>query len=360
MTMLDAQSAPPSSRFSPRRLLPIVASQQAALLVLIAIQIVIFSFTGNNFLSSDAAFDIVRQGLEVGLLAIALTPVIVTGGIDLSVGSLMGLSAVILGKLWRDAHWPMAAAIAGTLALGLAAGFVNGSLITRLRIPPLIVTLGTFSLFRGLAEGITHGADNFTGLPESFTTLGQGTFWGGIPKQLPILVIVAIVFWILLHRSIIGRQLTAIGFTPAGARYAGIAVERRLMLAYILCGLISSLAAVIYVAHNGQAKADAGTNYELSAIAAVVLGGTSIFGGRGSIIGTLLGWLAIAILQQGLRLSDGPTELVGILTGGLLILAIVLNQRLAAFAGKRRASIIPQAARPDRRDESRPTQASPL
>jgi rhamnose transport system permease protein len=345
MTQLDYQPAPAPSRFSPRKLLPVVASQQAALVLLIAAQILIFSFTGNNFLSRADAFDIVRQGLEVGLLAIALTPVIVTGGIDLSVGSLMGLSAVILGKLWRDAHLPMGAAIAGTLALGLAAGFVNGSLITRLRIPPLIVTLGTFSLFRGLAEGITRGADNFTGLPESFTNLGQGSFWGDIPEQLPVLVIIAIAFWVLLHRSVIGRQLTAIGFTPAGARYAGIAVERRLMLAYVLCGLISSLAAVIYVAHNGQAKADAGTNYELSAIAAVVLGGTSIFGGRGSIIGTILGWLAIAILQQGLRLSDDPTELVGILTGGLLILAIILNQRLAALAGRKRAAIIPIATR---------------
>jgi len=257
----------------------------------------------------------------------------------------MGLSAIVLGKLWRDGHWPIGAAIAGTLVLGLAAGFVNGTLITRLRIPPLIVTLGTFSLFRGLAEGITHGADNFTGLPDSFISLGQGTFWGGIPTQLPILVIVAIDFWILLNRSVIGRQLTAIGFTPAGARYAGIAVERRLMLAYVLCGLVSSLAAVIYVAHNGQAKADSGTNYELYAIAAVVLGGTSIFGGRGSIIGTILGWLAIAILQLGLILSDGPTELVGILTGVLLILAIILNQRFAALAGRKRAAIIPAAAR---------------
>jgi len=316
-----------------------LASQQVVLAVLIVAEVIIFSVTGTNFFSANNAFETSRASLEVGLLAIALTPVIVTGGIDLSVGSLMGLAAIVLGKLWRDAGWPMPAAVAGTLGVGALAGLLNGLIVTRLRIPPLIVTLGTFSLFRGLAEGITRAVDNFTGFPDAFTYVGQGYFFQTIPAQLPILVAVAAVFWTLLHRTTIGRALVAIGFAPEGARHAGIPVERRVTLTYVLSGLVASLAAIVYVAHWGQAKADAGTGYELLAITAVVLGGTSIFGGRGSVIGTVLGWLAIVVLQQGLTLSDWPKELAGILTGVLLIGAIIVNQLLVRLAAGRRRTL---------------------
>ena len=144
---------------------------------------------------------------------------------------------------------------------------------------------------------------------------------------MPIFVLVAIAFWLLLHRMTVGRGLVAIGFSEGGARFAGLRVQRLLMLAYILSGLVASLAAIVYVAHLGQAKADAGTGYELAAITAVVLGGTSIFGGRGSIPGTLLGLLAIAVLQNGLRLADLPSELAGVLTGTLLLVAIGLDRQ---------------------------------
>src|SRR5947209_15618096 len=237
----------------------------------------------------------------------------------------MGLSAVVFGALWRDAGLPIAAAAALTLVLGALAGSLNGLLITWGRIPPLIVTLGSFSLFRGLAEGLTGGVDNYTNLPSSFLFLGQGYLLDEIPTQLPVFAAVAVAFWVLLHRSTIGRGLVAVGFTPDGARHAGLPVGRLVGLAYLLSGMVSSLAAIIYVAHLGQAKADAGTGYELLAITAVVLGGTSIFGGRGSVHGTLLGLFAIAVLQNGLRLADLPAELAGVLTGTLLLAAIGLD-----------------------------------
>jgi rhamnose transport system permease protein len=262
----------------------------------------------------------------VGLLALALTPIIVTGGIDLSVSSMMGLAAVAFGWLWRDAGWPLALAAVAALMLGLAGGTLNGMLIARLRIPPLIVTLGTFSLFRGLAEGMTGGVDNFTGFPAQFLFLGQGYLWGAVPPQLIIFASVIIAYWLLLHRTTIGRSLYAIGFSADGARYAGLPVTRRLLLVYVLSGVAASLAAVIYVAHLGQAKSDAGTGYELMAIAAVVLGGTSIFGGRGTIHGTVFGLLAIVVLQNGLRLSALPTELAGVLTGALLVVTIIIDR----------------------------------
>ncbi len=299
---------------------------QAILAVILVLEIGVFSAIGTNFASLANGFEVLRLCVEIGLLALALTPVITSGGIDLSVGSLMGLSAVVFGKLWRDGGLPIGVAAALALGLGAAGGFTNGLLITRGRIPPLIVTLGSFSLYRGLAEGITGGVDNFTQFPERFLYLGQGYLLGGIPAQLPIFVLVAAAFWLLLHRMTVGRGLVAIGYSEGGARYAGLPVERLLLLAYILSGSVASLAAIIYVAHLGQAKADAGTGYELAAITAVVLGGTSIFGGRGSIPGTLLGLLAIAVLQNGLRLADLPAELAGVLTGTLLLVAIGLDR----------------------------------
>jgi rhamnose transport system permease protein len=197
--------------------------------------------------------------------------------------------------------------------------------VTRLRLPPLIVTLGSLSLFRGLAKGLTGGTETYTGFPDSFLALGQGYFVG-VPVQFPILVVVAIGYWLFLHRTIYGRAVFAIGFSPEGARHAGIPVERRVFVLYLLSGLSSALAGVVYVAHLGQAKADAGTGYELAAITAVVLGGTSIFGGRGSIVGTVLGLLVIAVLDNGLLLADLPRELAGALTGVLLLATIALDR----------------------------------
>ena len=307
------------------------------LAVLLALEIAIFSAIGTNFLSVGNAFEILRLSVEIGLLAVALTPVITSGGIDLSVGSLMGLAAVVFGKLWRDGGLPLSAAAVLTLVAGALAGSVNGLLITRGRIPALIVTLGSFSLYRGLAEGLTGGVDNFTHFPERFLFLGQGYALGHIPTQVPIFVAVAGGFWVLLHRTTFGRGLVAIGFSPEGARHAGLPVDRLVGLVYTLSGLVASLAAVIYVAHLGQAKADAGTGYELAAITAVVLGGTSIFGGRGSLPGTLLGLFAIAVLQNGLRLADLPAELAGVLTGTLLLVAIGLEGRKSPGRARARA-----------------------
>ncbi|MBI3855428.1 MAG: ABC transporter permease [Planctomycetes bacterium] len=317
----------------------ILLSHEGVLMLLIVAEHVVFGILGRNFWSPQNSSEMIRLSAEIGLLAITMTPVIVTGGIDLSVGSLMGLSAVLFGKMWRDGHLPLGVSAAATLGIGAAAGLLNAGLITRLRIPPLIVTLGSFSLFRGLAEGVTSATDNFTNFPDRFLFLGQGFFLGHLPAQLPVFAAAALGFWLLLHRTTLGRSLFAIGFSPEGARHAGIPVERRLSLVYLLSGFTASLAAIVYVSHNGQAKADAGTGYELRAITAVVLGGTSIFGGRGKVLGTLLGLWAIVVLQQGLLLSDGPAELAGILVGVLLITAIAANQLVDRLAARRKGEL---------------------
>ena len=301
-------------------------NREWALLLVLAFEIIIFSITGQNFLSSSNGFELVRTGVELGLLALALTPIIITGGIDLSVGSMLGLSAVIFGMLWRDFGFPVVVAALAAMLVGILGGALNAAFIARLGLPPLIVTLGTFSLFRGLAEGITGGVDNYSGFPSSFLYLGQGYLFGFIPPQTFVLVAAIAVYWLLLHRSIIGRSLYAIGFSAEGSSYAGLPVKKWTGLAYVMAGLLSSIAAIIYVAHLGQAKADAGTGYELAAITAVVLGGTSIFGGRGTVTGTFLGLAAIVVLQNGLRLSALPAELTGILTGVLLLVTIAIDR----------------------------------
>jgi rhamnose transport system substrate-binding protein len=294
------------------------------LLALVA-EIGIFAGVAQNFLTTANFLEVLRLSVELGLLALALTPVIITGGIDLSVGSMMGLCAVVFGALVMDWHWPIPAAAVATLLVGCVGGALNGVLIAEYKIPPLIVTLGSFSAFRGIAEGITHGAVNYSGFPKSFLFLGQGYLFG-IPAQLPVLLIALAGYALLLHRSVIGRALYAIGFAGSGARYAGIAVARRIGLVYFLSGLAASVAAIIYVAHLGQAKSDAGTGYELDAITAVVLGGASVAGGRGTILGTVLGLFSISILQNGLHLAALPSELTGILTGVVLVLTIALDR----------------------------------
>jgi rhamnose transport system permease protein len=305
--------------------LPNRRSEWILLFALIA-EIVVFSGIGQNFFTQENFFEVIRFSVELGLLAVAMTPVIITGGIDLSVGSMMGLAAVIFGSASRDAHLPIAAAAALALLTGCAGGALNAVLISRLNLPPLIVTLGTFSMYRGIAEGITRGAVNYTDFPQSFLYLGQGYLFGIIPVQVLIFVAAIVFYAILLHRSVIGRALYAIGFGAPGARYAGIPVAKRISLVYLLSGIVSSLAGIIYVAHLGQAKSSAGDGYELDAITAVVLGGASVFGGRGTLWGSLFGLFFLSVLQNGLHLAALPSELTGVLTGVLLVLIIGLDR----------------------------------
>ena len=214
---------------------------------------------------------------EVALVALPMTFIIITGGIDLSVGSIMGLTAILLGVFWQNVGLPLPAAIALALVASAAAGFFNGLLITRLRVPPLIMTLATLALYRGLAEGISQ-ARSVRGYPEWFFVLGQGEVLG-VPTQLWILAIAIVIFWVVLARTTFGRSLYAIGYNETAARYSAIRVDRIKLIIYTLSGLMSGLAGWIFVSRVSTTRSDMGTGLELDVIAAVVLGGTSIFGG---------------------------------------------------------------------------------
>ncbi len=348
-TVASASNSPTSAR---RNWRAILLSHEMLLLYVLIAEWLFFYWAGTTtnrrgmvvgFGTIDRQFDILRHSCEIGLLALALTPIIITAGIDLSVASLLGLCAILFGKLWHDGGLSIPVAAGLTLVLGGIGGWLNAALITALRLPPLIVTLGTFSLFRGLAEAITHGAITYTDFPASFLFLGQERILG-LPSQAWLFIAVAIVIWVMVHRTTLGRSFRAIGFSPEGARYAGLPVNGRVSLVYIVAGVIAALAAIIYTARLGQAKADAGMGYELFAITAVVLGGTSIFGGTGSVHGTLLGVAAIAVLKSGLASlpivmrMNAAEEMSGLLTGALLLLALtgsVLPKMLSSLRPRR-------------------------
>lgn len=301
---------------------PRLSANEWALLAALVVECLLFAISAPSFATAGNFFEVLRFSVELGLLAVALTPVLVTGGIDLSVGSTVGMTAVLFGMLTRTAHVSTLPAVLLALGVGALAGGLNALLIAGLRLPPLIVTLGTFSLYRGIAEGLTHGAVSFTGFGPGFLWLGQGYLLRAVPVQVPLFLLMAAAYYVLLQRSVIGRALYAIGFNAEGARYAGLPVRQRLLLVYVLSGVVSALAAVIYVAHLGLAKSDLGTGFELQAIAAAVLGGTSVFGGRGTIFGSLLGLFFLSVLGNGLHLMALPSELTGVLTGVLLLLIV--------------------------------------
>lgn len=325
----------------------ILFRHETILLLVVMIEAVLFGAFARNFSTPENLSNIARHSAEIGLLALALLPVILTGGIDLSVGSLLGLCAVLFGVFTEDWRMPWIGAAALTLATGALAGACNGALITLLKLPPLIVTLGTFSLFRGLAEAITRGTRTFRSFDPEFLALGDQRVLG-FPMQAAVLLGVAGVIALLVHATVIGRSWRAIGFSAEGARYAGLPVRRRVSLAYVQAGVIAALAALLFVARLEQARADAGTGYELAAITAVVLGGASIFGGIGTVPGTLLGIVAIAILSNGIAripavLKAGiGGELGNLLTGALLLVALVATA-LTKSLSERRART--QAAR---------------
>jgi rhamnose transport system permease protein len=297
-------------------------------------EIFLFSLIAPRFLVWTNLIEVLRFSVELGLLSVALTPVLITGGIDLSVGSTLGLTTVAVGVAWSEYHLSVAGLVLVGLLVGCLCGALNAFFVATLRRPALIVTLGTFTLYRGIAEGITHGAASYTGYPASFLFLGQGYFWKVVPVQLPILIAIAIFYYVLLHRSIVGRGLYAIGLNTPGALHAGIPVRNYLLLIYVLAGVVSALAGIILVAHLGLAKADLGTGYELGAITAVVLGGTSVFGGRGTLLGGLFGLFFLSVLQNGMHLLALPSELTGVFTG-VLLLGVVGFEQLQAMRSHR-------------------------
>ncbi len=262
---------------------------------------------------------------ELALLALPMTLIVITAGIDLSIGSTMALCAVVLG-LAHEIHVPIGLSAALAILTGLAAGVLNGIFVAYVKVHPLIVTLATLSAYRGIAEGISLGRP-ISGFPENFAWVGQGNICG-LPMPGIIFAVAVIAFSLLLERSVIGHALYAMGHNEIASRYSGLPVNRIKLLIYSLSGTISGLAAVLFVARRNTAKADIGTGMELDVITAVVLGGTSIFGGRGRIIGTLLGVLLMHETREFVSWRWNNDELISLVVGVLMIAAVLVNSVL--------------------------------
>ena len=303
-----------------RRLL---ISQEGVLFVIMLVSVLFLATRTDKFLTVDNLLQQGRFMTEVGLIAIPMTYIIITGGIDLSVGSILGLTAIVLGWTWQELGFPLELAIITGILSGTVAGFVNGLFIVRVGVPPLIMTLATLALYRGLAEGISE-ARSARGYPEWFFKLGQGELLG-IPTQLWLLIIAVIIFAIILARTRLGRALYAIGNNELGARFSGLTVNRHLLLIYTFSGFMSAVAGYIFVSRVSTTRSDMGTGIELDVIAAVVLGGTSIFGGTGSVPGTIIGVVLIQLLKNGLVLTGVTSDATIVVIGSVLIFAILVN-----------------------------------
>lgn len=301
-------------------------NNEFALIGILAVEVMAFALFAPNFMTAGNFFEITRLAVTYGLVAAGMTMVMKSGGIDLSAGSTMAMAAVATGVLWNNAGLNIWVAAGGGLVISAACGWINGYVITRLKIVPLIATLGTMSLYRGIADAVTRGYTTYTGFDTSFLSLGQGYLGGVVPAQLPLFIAVMIPLWFIMHRMRFGRHVEAAGYGEEGARYAGIDTRRVLLRVYVIAGTLSGLAALIFIAKNGQAKSDAGTGYELMAIAMAVLGGTATTGGRGTLHGTMLGLLVIVVLQNGLRLCGQSTDIANILIGLILLGAILLDR----------------------------------
>ena len=291
--------------------------------VLLIVALIVLALQSDAFFTAGNLLNQGRLMAEVGLVALAMTFVIVTGGIDLSVGSILGLVAILLGVFWQKLGIPLPFAMILGILVGGVAGLVNGIIITRFGVPPLIATLATLALYRGLAEGISQ-ARSVRGYPDWFFTLGQGEFLG-VPVQLWIFAGLAVVAAVILGLSTFGRATYAIGSNAIAARFSGLSVDRTLLLIYTASGLVAGLAAVIFVSRVSTTRSDMGTGLELDVITAVVLGGTSIFGGRGTIIGTLLGLVLMQALKNGLALAGVKGDGTIVVIGAVLIGTILLS-----------------------------------
>jgi len=262
------------------------------------------------------------------LMALPMTLIIITGEIDLSVASTLGLSAVVTGLLVHDHHWSVPAAGAVALVVGVAAGALNGYLVAYVGLPSLAVTIGTLALYRGLAVGLI-GTKAISGLPQSWRDLANNKIGtSSYPLIVIPIVILAVVFAVLLHFTPFGRDVFEIGLNAETAHFSGIDVRRSKLLLFVLSGIVSAFAGVFYLLRFDSANTDTGTGLELQVIAAVLLGGVSIFGGRGDVIGVIAGVLLIGVLSSALRLQQTGSDVIEIVIGVLLVLSVISTQLL--------------------------------
>jgi ribose transport system permease protein len=314
--------------------------QKFAALGSLAVLALVFSLTSDAFFSVSNGMSVSLQVTSIAYLGIAATFVIITGGIDLSSGSVLALAGVVAALLVQKGV-PVAAAMACGIAVGGVCGMINGLVITRLKLPPFIATLGMMLIARGAALQIT-GARAISGLGEAFGELGNGALFRierdtggpfpdivfpGIPYPVVLMIVIAIVAAIVLRRTVFGRHVYAVGSNTEAARLSGVRVNRIMLMTYVISGLLSGLAGCVLMSRLVTGQPNEGVMYELDAIASAVIGGTSLTGGIGSISGTIIGAFVIGILRNGLNMNGISSFVQQIIIGLVILLTVWIDQR---------------------------------
>ena len=315
----------------PRALFRSDAIQRLLAFGALIVMIVVFSVASPNFLQFNNVVGILLATAVNGVLALGVTFVIISGGIDLSIGTVMTLSAVITGVLITNMDLPVPVGIVGGIATGGLAGVANGILIARFHIPPFIATLGMLNVAKGFALVISGLKPIYFNETPEVNQSAMGSLIGSLIPGLAIPNIVLVLFGaaliasLVLSKTILGRFTFALGSNEEAARLSGVSVDRWKIAVYTVCGLFAGLAGVLIAARLNSAQPALGQGYELDAIAAAVIGGTSLSGGEGSILGTVIGAFIISTLTNGLRILSVPQEWQIVVTGGIVILAVYLD-----------------------------------
>ncbi|MFN4154044.1 MAG: ABC transporter permease [Paracoccaceae bacterium] len=331
MTTLHAATPAPKATSGTQQKLLAFASLIALL--------IFFSVASPNFLQTSNMLAILQATSVNGVLAIAATLVIITGGIDLSVGTLMTFCAVMAGVILTNAGLPLPFGIIGAIAVGAACGTVSGTLVAKMKIPPFIATLGMMLILKGLSLIISGTKPIYFNDTPGFSQISTGSLIGKVfpavpvPNGVLILFVLALVIGYVLNRTVLGRYCFALGSNEEAVRLSGVNTDAWKIAIYALAGSICGIAGLIIASRLNSAQPALGLGYELDAIAAVVIGGTSLAGGRGSILGTMIGALIMAVLLNGLRVMSVAQEWQTVVTGGIIIAAVyadMLRRRRAA------------------------------
>lgn len=318
------RGAPPLPQPAVRR--AFAYRQEMVLLGVLAAMIVIFGFLNGHFASRLNLVSTAQDATEVALLSIGELYVIVTAGIDLSVGAILGLSGVVgamsAKSLAADPVLALVVAAVVALAIGIACGLANGLMIVRLRITPFVATLAMLGIATGITLVLTSGVD-VSGLPNLASTVGNTVFASVLTMPIVVTIVLAVIFGLLLHSAVFGRWTYAIGSSARSARQSGISVRRHLVKVYALSGLLAGVGGFVVMTRIGVGSPIEGANDELSAITAVVIGGASLFGGRGSMAGTITGSVILSVLLSGLIISGVQPYWQTVVTGLLLAVAVI-------------------------------------
>ena len=317
----DVQPTEAQERGSTKSFLRAQLQQSLAFATLIVL-LVFFSIASSNFFTWSNISGVLLSTAVIGILALGTTFVIITGGIDLSIGTGMTLAAVMTGIFMVNLELPLIVGVLGGILTGGLMGFVNGFNIAVLRLPPFIATLAMMLIAQGLALVISGVRPIYFSGVQGFKDIALGTLIPGLPNAVLILFVLAIVAYVLLSKTILGRYTFAIGSNEEATRLSGVDTRKWKIMIYTVAGLFTGIAGVVIGARLDSAQPQLGAGYELQAIAAVIIGGTSLLGGRGSILGTLIGALIMSVLINGLRIMSIQTEWQNVVIGTVILVAV--------------------------------------